>query len=866
MSNIWLVKATPYDIAGAAETTLYFSTGRPDGLAPVYDSKLWPVRAIAPLSSQLTVFDGEFGGAVPAFGAVTIDIGGQGTDAELDALLGYAWDGRDIEVRRGAPTDSYGSMTLVFKGQARAVTWNRRVLTIAVSDYGETLAKPAQTTLYAGTGAAEGGDDLKGKTKPLAFGQVFNAEPTLISAAYLVYQAHSRSIEAVSGVFDRAMPLEFGADRANYAALIAATVKAGYYDTCLAEGLIRLGAMPVGPVTLDLQGDDTGGYVDTAADIIERHAVDFTEFTSSNINAASFTDLNTANSAPCGLFVGTGENPSCADLYTQLMLSVGGFWTMNAAGELVVRQVAYGTAAGTLTEAMIVDDVERLETPPPYWRSKLGWARAWRVHGENEVAAGAGASSIGIDINYEDFTTTSNGKAFIHGLDGAGNRADTDGTYYYGADLVTLPRAQFADGSTLKTSQQASGYIVHDYDPVTASFIDYFAGSASTNLTAHTPDTGSAWTDRTGTARTWILDGAGKATPSGSSTSVRVIYTAGSAPSSADMFAEFQLDAQPPQSVGQLGLLARYQSATSFYALNMFTQSDASGDMGCELRRVTGSGSSSDLGGEIINIPFRAGMKFRLQCVGSTISAWYRYPGSAEWVRIFEETDANIASAGNGGIYTGTVTNGSYGTATSAKISNYRDGNVKGAWTVSAEKVAVVFAKFDGTNWEYDTGSGWTDFTRTDSMLVIGTLERGASSISSAALTMPQKLPASSAKTVIERGAFVRERQRFVTSEDSAIKTIHKLAREREVASLLAEEADADTENDRQHALLDAKWDLYQVTIQQSKWDELGLEIGDTVELKLSRFGLSAGKDFIIGGKATGRSADWCRLLLWGGV
>lgn len=657
----------------------------------------------------MTVFAGEFGGAIPTFGALQLDLGGE----DIDALLDYAWDGRDIWVYRGETTDAFGDMTLVFRGTARSVSWNRRVLTINLSDYSEILTKPAQTTLYAGTGDAEGGADLTGKNKPLCFGVGKNVEPTLLSAAYLVYQLHSRVIEAVDGVFDRAIPLEFGADRADWAALIAATVKAGYYDTCLALGLVRLGGMPVGPVTVDAQGDNTGGYVSTAADIIERHAVDFTDLVSGDIDSTAFSDLNTANSADCGLYVGTGENPSSADIYTQLMVSVGGFWTMNAARQLIVRQVAYDTAVAELTAAMVVD-ADRLEVQPPYWRRKMGYARSWRVHGENEVAAGA-ADAIAIDINYEDFTTASNGKAFIHGLNVDGGRADTDGMYYYGGDLITLPRAQFADGATLKTSQTATGFIVHDFDPVTPSFKDVFTGAAATNLTAHTPDLGSSWTDQTSTARTWILNGNGKATPSSTATAVRVIYRANNAPSSADCFAEFQLDERPDSGASMMGLFARYQSATSFYAVTISVSGAVNGPLTIYVRRVTGSSVSSAIEGPE-EVPFIAGMKIRLTCVGSTVAAWYKYPGSSTWVLIVEGTDANIASSGHCGIYTGEVTASGWTTATGAKISNYRDGNVKGAWTVSTEKVAVVFAKYDGASWEYDTGSGWTDFSRTDSM------------------------------------------------------------------------------------------------------------------------------------------------------
>jgi hypothetical protein len=255
-------------------------------------------------------------------------------------------------------------------------------------------------------------------------------------------------------------------------------------------------------------------------------------------------------------------------------------------------------------------------------------------------------------------------------------------------------------------------------------------------------------------------------------------------------------------------------------------------------------------------------MKFRLTCVGTTITAWFKNPGGL-WTKVLEATDANIASAGNGGIWTGSVLSTAF-TATGARISNYRDGTFSKVWTVSGESVNVVFSKYDGASWEYDTGSGWTDFTRSSSMIVIGSLERGASAITSATLTQPQVLPETDAKTVILRSAFIKEAQRFVVEDDTAVKTKHLLAREAEVTSLLDEETDADTENSRQFTLLKSRRSIYTVPVQRAWLDAVGLDVGDTLTLTLPRFGLDAGVSYLLIGIETAETADWLNLTLWG--
>jgi len=70
----------------------------------------------------------------------------------------------------------------------------------------------------------------------------------------LIYQVHNGPIHDALAVYDKAAALEFEADQPTLSALQSGTVSAGKYQTCLNEGYIRLGSIPVGGVTADVQG------------------------------------------------------------------------------------------------------------------------------------------------------------------------------------------------------------------------------------------------------------------------------------------------------------------------------------------------------------------------------------------------------------------------------------------------------------------------------------------------------------------------------------------------------------------------------------------------------------------------------------
>lgn len=120
---------------------------------------------------------------------------------------------------------------------------------------------------YAGTTGAEGGSDLKDKVKPLAIGRPRNVEPVLINTVDSVYQFSAYGpIEAVEVLYERAsaFPASSG-DFATYAALVAADIDPGHWATCLAEGLIRLGAPAAGVITGDIRGHAVSGVAPRGA-------------------------------------------------------------------------------------------------------------------------------------------------------------------------------------------------------------------------------------------------------------------------------------------------------------------------------------------------------------------------------------------------------------------------------------------------------------------------------------------------------------------------------------------------------------------------------------------------------------------------
>lgn len=378
-ARAYLLDCQPYDAGGAATVDVGFSSGLK---RTILNGREWPARLGAVLNSQVDLFGDDIGqGGSSSFGVIEVLIG----DGDHDEILDYEWDGRSVRVLMGAEGFDYSSFEPVSIGTAADIEFGERKLSIIIRDKSEFLRFEIQDSAYAGTGGLNGGADIKNQKKPLCYGDVSNIQPVLVDRTNLIYQVHDGAIQAIDGVFDGANAITFAADVAD---ITATTVTAGQYKTQLSGGYIRLGAEPAKTLTADVRGDNAGGYVDTAADVVKRIILNHSTLTSSDLNAQSFTDVNTANSSTVGWF---GNGGMIADVISAVMESIGGSWVFNRVGEVIVGVFAFGTSAGTIDREDIVS-LSRARTPVPTWQRKLGYARSWTVQGQADVVSSAAAA------------------------------------------------------------------------------------------------------------------------------------------------------------------------------------------------------------------------------------------------------------------------------------------------------------------------------------------------------------------------------------------------------------------------------------------------------------------------------------------
>lgn len=381
-----------------ASTLYYSSHGFVSQAADTPASTYYEPR----VTNELTVLraivgNSGIGGLARTVGECTL----LNADGGLDATLAsYALDGRPVRLLIGRTTrDSSGNRTfdarsafnLVFSGVIESIdTADAKRVRLQFSDAIAKLAAPLNSTSYAGTGALEGGSDLKGKPKPRSFGHVYNVSPPQVDSAKLIYQVNDGAISNVSAVYDRGVLITQGADYTDTADLNTNAPAAGTYRVLKSGGYFRLGSTPSGTVTAEVLGDATGSYVNKAGDILQR-VILVGGIDSSLIDSASFTQLNVDAPAEVGVWIGT--DPTTIEAVADALLATagayGGFSRLNLFTVGVVK-AASGTAAAAYTTQDIMD-LRRLPLPPDVepavWRARVAWQRNYTV--QNDLAAAA---------------------------------------------------------------------------------------------------------------------------------------------------------------------------------------------------------------------------------------------------------------------------------------------------------------------------------------------------------------------------------------------------------------------------------------------------------------------------------------------
>jgi len=304
------------------------------------------------------------------------------SDGGLDTLTDdYALDGRRATLWLGRPDDARPDFGLVVSGVVERITTSLSTMRIQLSDGLAKLDAPIQETTYAGTGGVEGGADLKGKPKPLAFGKSFNVPAVLVDGANLIYQVHAGGpIKDVPAVYDRGVVL----------IKVAGAPGAGQYQVDTAAGTFKLGATPAGTVTCDVEGDASlTGYVDRTADIIMRILVQKAALASYEIDSASFGRLNTDAGAPVGIWIGS-DTRTIAEVVDELLENVGAYGGFARLGAFTVGLVA--AASGSPKASFTEEDITGLELDPlpdevgpVVWRARVAYQKNYTI--QEDLAA-----------------------------------------------------------------------------------------------------------------------------------------------------------------------------------------------------------------------------------------------------------------------------------------------------------------------------------------------------------------------------------------------------------------------------------------------------------------------------------------------
>ncbi len=326
----YLVILEPYDPGAGAVVALYYSdhgfvTKPTDNPASQY----FEPRVVSALNFERHLFQrGLIGGrSIPNFGEIVL----ANADGGLDGLLAYGWDARRVRVFLGGEGFAYSDFGLVFDGTAEQIEVTDEVLTVRLRDWQHKLNKPVQGTLYAGTGGDEGGSDLTGVRKPLAFGRMLNVRPTMVDVGAGRYQVQDGAIEDVDALYVGGIAYT----------RIAGTPAANQYAVDAATGFVTVGGAPLTEqVTCDVKGAKPGGtYHTTVADIVEEIVVNQGGLSAGDLDTASFTALNTANGSTVGIYIDGASNKTVLEVLDELIASIGGYYGFDRSGKFEVGRL-----------------------------------------------------------------------------------------------------------------------------------------------------------------------------------------------------------------------------------------------------------------------------------------------------------------------------------------------------------------------------------------------------------------------------------------------------------------------------------------------------------------------------------------------
>lgn len=337
------------------EKTFYFSSHEHSSIADGLLRAFIPRLAKSP-TFQMSVSTSDSGMSTSVnYGSLPI----LNSDGKFDNWMDYGFDGRDISLYVGPVLGNVDSdFVKVFEGVVdRVVFEDNSVITLTFRDYAKKLDKPVQDSNYAEgetitfttdtTKTVTIASSLKGQPKPLVFGEVFNIEPVLVNASYLVYQVSDEPIDAIVAVYDKGILLTPGVG----------------YRVDLSKGILELVNNPSGVITCDVRGvllednyitPSTKSYSNKLVRIIKELCY------RSGIPGSKLTSTDYVANVPVGIYL--KERVNALNVIDELLNSIDGFMYFDPVGSLVISTLvvpnnAIGSQIGRTTSGLSYGDI-----------------------------------------------------------------------------------------------------------------------------------------------------------------------------------------------------------------------------------------------------------------------------------------------------------------------------------------------------------------------------------------------------------------------------------------------------------------------------------------------------------------------------
>lgn len=363
----------------AATTNFVYASDRGYNSLPtdVLANQSFPARLTQPITYTRSIGDGNrFGGSIARSN-------GEVVFANMDGLydtvaVNHAVDGREVIIKRlrinGASDVSYNASETIARLYGSYFEANCYQAVLTVRDKLYLLDLPFQDSFFAGSGGAEGGDDLKNVPKPEAFGYCWNEEPVylgVISGKHSYYV--SDNIDSVPAARDRGVALT----------LVASAPTSGQYSFNSSTGVLTIGGSLPEQLTVDIQGKINGSpFMDKTGEIILYILQNYTTLAAEEIDIGSFDTVDVQQPAPVGLYV-KGEQ-TVVSVVNQLLAGIGAFLRVTREGRVAIGifRAPDGKPRITIDDGVLLRrgdrfDVERITPPagvtPAVWRVHVGW-------------------------------------------------------------------------------------------------------------------------------------------------------------------------------------------------------------------------------------------------------------------------------------------------------------------------------------------------------------------------------------------------------------------------------------------------------------------------------------------------------------